>query len=95
MDIATFTEGELLGRQPLKTILATLEAAEMVIGVPSEWVWLAASYNVRTLLLYPDNVPPRRWFWYGSNRIGRGIFTPSNIQIPVVLTTIRKILEVI
>lgn len=95
MDIATFTEGDLLGRQPLRTILATLAAAELVVGVPNEWMWLAASYNTKVALLYPETVPPKRWFWYGSNRVARGIFTPSNVQTPVVLTTIRKIFEVI
>lgn len=95
MDIATFTEGDLLGRQDMATILATLEAAEVVVGVPNEWTWLAACYRTKIALMYPETMPSRRWFWFGGNRIARGVFVPSNIQTPIVLTTIRKIFEVI
>lgn len=95
LDIATFSEGDMLGRRHFDVILSTIKGAELMVGVPNEWTWMAASLNKKIALLYPDNQPPRRWFWFAGMNFGRAVFTPSNVQTPVILTAIRKLAEVL
>jgi hypothetical protein len=95
LDIGTFTEGDHLGRQPFPVIMSTIAHSLLVVGVANEWTWLTASLDKRQAILYPDNLPQLRWFWYPSKKIGRIIFTASQVQTPVVLTGLRKFMAML
>lgn len=94
MDAANFSEGCTLSQLTLIKKMQALASAQLVIGVPNAWTWIATAWGKKIILLHPDNVPSSRWFgFYETPKLGRLLYQGHLIQIPVVLAGLRKILN--
>lgn len=93
MDGASFMEDELMGILPLSKQLQTLASASLVVGVPNAWTWLATSFRPIMVTLYPDDIPPRRWFPFADARFGRALFDRRREAVPVVLSAVRRLIQ--
>jgi hypothetical protein len=94
MDDASFAENEILTELPLKEKLEWLAGAELIVGVPNAWLWLAAAWEKKIAFLYPDSIPKYRWFWFASDSTyGRISFVPYQLQTAVVLTGLRTMID--
>lgn len=95
LDAASFVEGDLYLDCSLERKLQILSTAKLVIGVPNAWMWAASAWtNVRKLVLYPDNIPPKRWFPVEDTEgehYGRLLYSAHMIQLPVILAALRKL----
>ena len=95
MDGCNFTEGEVLCNLPLRERMQALASANLVIGVPNAWTWMASSWDKKIVVFYPDGLPAERWFgFYESRNLGRVIFNRHHVQIPLLLAGLRRILAV-
>lgn len=95
-DYATFTEGSILSGLPLLDKMQALASAKLVLGVPNEWTWMATAWKKQIAVMYPDDVPNDRWFGFGlePRTLGRILYTRTQIQVPVILAGLRKMIEV-
>lgn len=93
MDQAVFTESEILSEETMQDKLAILALSSLVVGVPNGWTWLATAWTRNMVILYPDGMPPRRWFPYIHDRYGRILFEAHNLQVPIVLAGLRKLIK--
>lgn len=85
-----FTEGNILSDLPLAEKISILAQAKLVVGMPNAWTWLAATFNRSVLVYYPDTEPMLRWFgFYNTPKHGRVSYSPSHVQIPVMLMGLR------
>jgi hypothetical protein len=96
MDYATFTEGNILSNLTLQERMQALASASLVVGVPNEWTWIASAWSKKILVMHPDDVPVERWFGFdvAPQTLGRLLYTSSQMQIPVVLAGLRKLISV-
>lgn len=85
-----FTEGNILSDLPLEEKLGILATAKMVVGMPNAWTWLASTFHRPICVYYPDTEPMLRWFgFYNSPLHGRVSYSPTMVQIPVMLMGLR------
>lgn len=92
-DTSMYYENEILSKCSVKEKLEYLASAQLVVGVPNAWVWLAASMQTKLILLYPEAWPARRWFWQDNDNVRRVIYDSRNVQTPVVLAALRSIIK--
>lgn len=92
MDQAAFCENAIMSEECIASKVALLSSARLVVGVPNEWLWLAASWDKAMVCLYPEDVPQRRWFPFASQRFGRCLYDPRNLFIPAVLAGVRALI---
>jgi ADP-heptose:LPS heptosyltransferase len=95
LDVAAFMENEILSLIDVAGKKEVLDAASLVIGLPNAWTWLAAEMETSMILLYPDTVPQHRWFWKDYKGLARLVFEKNKLEIPILLTGIRKLIEVL
>lgn len=95
MDKVAFTESEILSEAPVIYKLACLASADLVIGVPNEWMWAAAGYGKSSIVLYPMDVPARRWYHYQNDKFGRIVYAPQALDIPRILASLAKLLPIV
>jgi hypothetical protein len=95
MDEIAFTEAEILSEYPIEKKLRVLGRAKLVVGVPNAWTWIAAGYERKIVLAYPEGVPPRRWFPWANDKFGRIIWDPARLEIPVVLAGLRQLIQML
>ena len=93
MDNAAFAEHEILSDLGMQSKIDYIAEAALVVGVPNAWTWMAASFDRKLAYLYPETLPPRRWFHYQSNNFGRILFHPNKIQLPVALAGLRELIR--
>ncbi len=93
MDSCTFTEGELLSNRSIGKKLRELAGAELIVGTPNEWMWLATAWEKKLIVLYPDHIPPRRWFWQTHDNYGRILYQVHLLQVPIVLAGLRRLIS--
>ena len=95
MDACAFHENEIFSEDSMRDKLRALASADLVVGVPNAWMWLAAAWRKKLIVLYPQDVPPRRWYWYQDDNFARVVFDPRQLQIPVILAGLRSMIEVL
>ena len=88
-----FTEAEVLCNRSVKDKLEALASAKLVVGIPNAWTWIAAGFGVKIVLLYPDHLPPKRWFPFSSDNFGRIAFQAHQVQTPVMLAGLRQLIK--
>lgn len=92
MDIGNFTEGAILSRLSLYEKMQVLASAKVVVGVPNAWTWMASAWSKKVIIFYPDGIPVERWYgFYNERSLGRVLYQPSAIQIPLMLAGLRKL----
>jgi ADP-heptose:LPS heptosyltransferase len=96
MDYATFTEGQILSNLSLQERMQVLASAGLVVGVPNEWTWISTAWKKKVLVMQPDDVPQERWFGFdvAPQTLGRLLYTRSQLQVPVILAGLRKLISV-
>ena len=96
MDYATFTEGQILSDLSMMEKLEALASADLVVGVPNAWTWIATAWKKKILVMHPDDVPAERWFGFdvAPRTLGRLLYTSSQLQVPVILAGLRRLIEV-
>lgn len=92
LEAASFTESEILSNELMSDKLAALASATLVVGTPNEWTWLATAWERKLVILYPEHVPPQRWFWQYHDNFGRIVFQTHMLQIPVILAGLRTLI---
>ncbi|MDE2100022.1 MAG: hypothetical protein KGL39_22400 [Patescibacteria group bacterium] len=92
LDSCGFAENEILTELPFEKKLRWMASAELIVGVPNVWMWMAAGMEKKLITLYPEWVPPRRWFPYASNRFGRILFEKGAVQMPALLAGLRTLI---
>jgi ADP-heptose:LPS heptosyltransferase len=92
------TEGEVIDygnrEEDLQLLFDIIGSAKLMLGVPSGQLWLAAWMGIPTICLYPDKMPPKRWF--GSMHVSNVIqlkYTPSDCPPYVLLAGLRQLIE--
>ena len=90
MDSCAFLENETLGGLPLVDKLQHIASATLLVGVPNAWLWLGIALGKQTICLYPDNVPQQRWLWQYGEHVARLQYEHDKVQIPILLTGVRK-----
>ncbi len=90
MDSSAFLEDNMLSELPVAEKLVALAGATLVAGVPNAWIWLAAAMGKKVIVLYPDNVPPQRWFWQSSESVLRIQYEHDKVAVPMLLTGVRQ-----
>lgn len=95
MDQVAFTESEILSELPLAKKVEVVAAADLMVGVPNEWSWIAAGFTKSMVLLYPEQVPNKRWFHYSHDKFGRIIYSSSAIDIPRMLAGLAKLVTIV
>lgn len=95
-DYSPFTEGSILSDRPLQEKLEALASARLVLGVPNEWTWLATAWDKKVIVLHPDDMPHERWFGFdvAPRTLARLLVTWSQLQIPVILAGLRRLIEI-
>jgi len=95
MDYATFTEGQNLSNLPVQDQMQALASAKLIVGVPNEFTWLATAWEKKILVMHPDDMPVERWFGFdvAPQTLGRLLYTGSQLQVPVILAGLRKLIE--
>jgi hypothetical protein len=96
MDYANFTEAQNLSDLPLTEQMRAMASAKLILGVPNEWTWSATAWQKKIVVLHPDNLPHERWFGFdvSPRTLGRLLYTSSQLQIPVILAGLRKLIDV-
>jgi hypothetical protein len=92
-NFSAFTESEVLSNRPIKERLEAIASAKLVVGVPNAWTWIAAGFGVKTIILYPDHLPPKRWYPFASDEIGRIAYQAHQVQTPIMLTGLRQLIK--
>lgn len=95
MDACAFTETEILCWRSVDDRMAALNSAELVVGVPSAWVWVAAGLGRKICLFYPEKTPTRRWFPWADDKFGRILHDPSTLKVPPVLAAMRHLIDIL
>lgn len=95
MDYATFTEGQILSNLSLQERMQALASASLVVGIPNEWTWMATAWSKKILVMHPDDMPAERWFGFdvAPRTLGRLLYTHSQLQVPVILAGLRKLIS--
>lgn len=93
-EYATLTEGSVVSTLSMKEKMDLLGSAVLVFGVPNEWTWMASSWQRKIGIMYPDDVPLERWFGFDTEpqTLGRVLYTRSQLQIPVILAGVRRLI---
>jgi hypothetical protein len=91
-DCCAFTEDEILSEHSVAEKLSILAGAELVVGLPNEWLWSATAWTKKITYWYPDNVSPKRWFPYAHQSYGRMVYAANQIQIPVIINQLRLLI---
>lgn len=92
-DSAKFAENQIISEENIMEKLAILATARLIVGVPNEWLWLATAWRKPMVYFYPDTLPPRRWFWQPDDIYGRCVFTPEQVQVPLILAGLRMLIN--
>lgn len=95
LDAVAFTEGEILTEQPMAVKIKKIASADLVIGVPNEWLWAASGFTKTLIYLYPDNVPSRRWFQFSDNKFGRIVYSPLALDVPRILAGLVQLIPLV
>jgi hypothetical protein len=93
LDRGAFFESEIITSRSWGEKLAVIEEADLIVGVPNAWTWAATGWNKNIVVLYPDHIPPLRWFWFDSPKFSKIIYIVHQIQTPVILSGIRQMIE--
>lgn len=95
-DYASFTEGTILCSASTDEKLCALAQARLVLGVPNEWTWMAAAWNKKIIVLHPDDIPHERWFGFdvAARTLGRLLYQSRELQVPVILAGLRRLISV-
>lgn len=93
MDGIAFTEAEILSERSMKEKLEVLATATLTVGVPGAWMWLATSWQKQLIVLYPEGIPPRKWFPFVHENFGRLLYPADRLQIPVFLAGLRMLIS--
>lgn len=92
---AGFTESEILSDQALDTQIKALASAVLVVGVPNGFTWLATAWQKKIALLYPEEIPPKRWFWYCNDNYGRIFYQTEHVKVPIMLAGLRRLIDLL
>jgi ADP-heptose:LPS heptosyltransferase len=92
LDVANFTESETLSEHTMMYKLTALSCATLVVGVPNAWTWAATAWATKSVILYPENVGAQKWYSFISDNFGRICYPAQQLQIPVVLAGLRKLI---
>lgn len=95
MDEAAFTEYEVKSEASVGEKLGLISTAKLVVGTANEWTWAAAGFNRPIAIPYPDHLPPRRWFPFVAESIGRIACEMDKLHPPLVLAGVRQLLKLI
>jgi len=95
MDSAAFAECDILSRQSIGVKLRALASACLVVGVPNGWLWAAMAWDRPLVCLYPEDAPPDRWMWLQSPKSYRILYPPRQLQVPVLLAGLRKVVSML
>ena len=90
MDGLGFFENEILSEFTMERKLNILHTAKLVIGTSSVWSWIAAESGRQQLIVYPENIPIKRWYPYPGAVLQ---YRMNEIQIPTVIVGIKKLLQ--
>lgn len=93
-EYAMLTEGAVVSSLSMHEKMDLLASAVMVFGVPNEWTWMATAWKRKVAILYPDDLPLERWFGFDTapDTLGRVLYTRSQLQIPVILAGVRRLI---
>jgi ADP-heptose:LPS heptosyltransferase len=95
LDDCAFTEYESFISRTVQEKLKMLASARLVIGVPNAWTWSATAWRKPVAMLYPDDIPVTRWWPFSYAEMGRINYQSRQIQIPVLLAGIRKMIAML
>lgn len=95
MDQVAFTESEILSEEPIARKIEVVASADVLIGVPCEWMWIAAGFVKSLIVLYPEQVPNKRWFHYSHDKFGRIIFSSHAVDIPRIMAGLAKLVAIV
>jgi len=95
MDYCCFSEGSNLSNLSMLEQLNILASAKLIVGVPNEFVWCATTWGKKILVLHPDDIPVERWMGFdvAPQSLGRLLYTSSQLQVPVILAGLRKLIS--
>jgi hypothetical protein len=93
LDAAHFTEDEILSNLGNTSKLAIIASACLIIGAPNAWTWLGAALKKKLLIISPDNVPLHRWWWQDGHDIMHLVYESQQLQVPLILTGLRQLIE--
>ncbi len=93
MDSSAFLENDTLSSLPFAEKIQHIASATLVVGVPNAWIWLAAAMGKKTIVFYPDVQPPKRWLWQTGEHILCLMHQYNKVQIPVLLTGLRRAID--
>lgn len=66
--------------------------ATLVVGVPNEYQWMAAKLGKHIITLYPEDIEPRQFFPFQSDKFSRCVFVRNNLQVATVLAGVRTLI---
>lgn len=91
-DECQYTESEILSDAPVAEKYGALHAADLIVGSPNAWTWAGSAWRKKMVVFYPDNLPPKRWLPYVYDEMGVVQFGAYQLQIPIVLAGLRKMI---
>ena len=94
-DECGYSEDEILSERSVPEKLAMIAGAELIVGLPNEWMWAATAWQKRLVYFYPNDVPPMRWWHWAGERYGRAVYRADQLQVPVILHQLKGLIEAI
>jgi hypothetical protein len=95
LEDATLTEDEIKTWQSPLHQLQFVAGADVVIGVPNAYMWAATGFDRKVVVLLPEQLPTRRWWPWGGKQNGIGLYDARNLQAPVLLASVRKLMDMV
>ena len=93
IDGAQFLENEMYVNDSFEEKLYALSTAELVVGPPNEWLWIAFGMKKKIVCLYPDHIPVPRWLpWYDEGHQAVLLYTRHQVQSAIVNYGLRKLI---
>jgi len=94
LDAGSFLEDEILSNLTNAEKLRCIQTGStLIVGAPNAWTWLGAALHKKMVILQPDVIPTRRWFWQDDPDIMHLVYESAQIQIPLILTGIRQLIQ--
>lgn len=86
-------EQHVLSAIAVKEKVRELAYADLIVGVPNAWTWLATAWNKKMLLPFPDGTPQDRWLLpYDPDSVARLLYGRDGMHVPLILAGVRKLL---
>lgn len=95
IDLAGFTEADILTDCPIEEKLATIASAVLMVGIPNEWLEAAVGWNRPLVVLYPEAIRPMQWFPYLNDHSPFRLmaYPKNNLDAAAIITGLRHLIK--